>query len=705
MFSTFLSASIHRIVYKWEMPAGTQQNPLRLSLLIGFAVGLFFASPAFAQSKTKAIIKQPVLGYRTVNVLTINGLQFKDLNKNGKLDRYEDWQLSNEERAADLLSKMSLEEKVGFMLISTTRLKNDWAFEAPKNKEPITSDFNEEDLVTGTNMFTRKPLPVPIMTAAGTTKAVTRFHLRHFILRASVSARTTAQWANKLQALCENDGLGIPTIVASNPRNHITTDAAIGLSVGKTAFSTWPGELGLSAMRDLKMVREFADIARQEWAAVGLRKGYMYMADLATEPRWQRIEGTFGENAEWVAQMTTQIVLGFQGAKLNASSIALTTKHFPGGGAAEGGQDAHFDWGKYETFPGGMFQKNLIPFKAAIKAGTAAIMPYYSIPKETKYEKIAYAYNRGILRNLLQGELGFKGIINSDTGPIEMMPWGAEDLSITERYKRTLEAGVNLYSGTADPTQLLETVTSGTVDKKLIDESVQKLLVEKFALGLFENPYVDEDAAERLVGNARFQERANIALRKSIVLLRNDTKALPLKSKTKIYFETYFQKKVAPNAHHVFSSTDSQHGVEFVTAPEEADVILLWITPASKSLFESDGSPLFLSLSKNAVDVAYVNGLARKKPTILAINYTNPWVIDEIYNDTTKRNIKGVLATFGTTTDALLDVVTGTFNPTGKMPFTTPVSEDAVKSQKEDVPGYLEGPHYGLFKYNEGLHY
>jgi beta-glucosidase len=658
-----------------------------------------------AKSKTTSVNKQPELGYRTVKLLKVDGLQFKDLNKNGSLDKYEDWRLPGAQRASDLISKMSLEEKVGFMLISTTRLKNEGGPQPGENKLPVTSDFNEEDVVATNNIFTRKPLPVPVMNVAGTTKGVTQFHLRHFIFRANTGSRVTAEWANKLQALCESDGLGIPAIVASNPRNHITQDASVGLSVGRTTFSAWPGELGLSAMHDLKLVREFADIARQEWKAVGLRKGYMYMADLATEPRWQRIEGTFGENADWTAQMITAIILGFQGDKLNASSVALTTKHFPGGGAGAGGQDPHFDWGKYETFPGKMFDNNLIPFKAAIKAGTSAIMPYYSIPKETKYEEIAYAYNKKVLQDLLRGELGFQGIINSDTGPIEMMPWGAENLSITERYKRTLEAGVNLYSGTADPAKLLETVKSGMVDLKLIDESVQKLLLEKFELGLFENPYVDEDAAEKITGNSKFQERANLAFRKSIVLLRNEAKSLPVKPKTKIYFESYLQKRGAAKPNNIYSAKDKNYDVEFVNTPEEADVILLWITPGGKSLFESDGSPISLSLSKNGVDINYINQTTSKKPTILAINYTNPWVIDEIFNDQTRANIKGVIATFGTSSDALLDVVTGKFNPTGKMPFTTPLSEDAVKTQKEDVPGYLEGKQYSLFKYNEGISY
>ena len=650
------------------------------------------------------LAKQPVLGYRSAAIITVDKLQFKDLNRNGKLDPYEDWRLSYNIRANDLLKKMSVEDKVGFMLISSTRLKNDWSFEAPKSNEPVTSDFNETDLVQTINMFSKQPLPVPVMSASGTTKAVTQYHLRHFILRVNTSAKIIAEWSNKLQALCESDGLGIPAIVASNPRNHITKDASIGLSVGKTTFSTWPGELGLSATKDLKLVRQFAETARQEWAAVGLRKGYMYMADLSTEPRWQRVEGTFGEDANWVAKMMTEVVLGFQGNKLSNTSVALTTKHFPGGGATEGGQDPHFTWGRNEVFPGGMLSNNLIPFKAAVKAGTSSIMPYYSIPNNTKYEKIAYAYNKEVLQGLLRKELGFKGIINSDTGPIEMMPWGAENLTVNERYKRTLEAGVNLYSGTADPAPLLETVKSGMVDMKLIDNSVYRLLMEKFELGLFENPYVDADAAEKIVGNKKFQAMADIAFRKSIVLLRNESKSLPLKPKTKVYFESYFQKKGASSSS-VYLPEDNKYNVEFVKTPEEADEIVVWITSGSKSLFDADGSPLYLSLSKNAVDVGYINQLTVKKPTTLIINYTNPWVIDEIYNDKNKGNVKAVLATFGCTTDAVLDVITGKFNPSGKMPFSTPVSEQAAQNQKSDVPGYLEGKGYALFNVNEGIRY
>lgn len=186
-------------------------------------------------------IKQADLGYRSAKILTVAGFNFKDLNKNSKLDKYEDWRLPNDERIKDLLSQMTLEEKIGFMIISTTRLAGDNSFQAGAARAEITSGFNEEDLMQPINMFTRKPLPVPMMSAAGTTKGVTNFHLRHFILRANTNARTMAEWSNNLQALCESSRLGIPAIVASNPRNHITVDAAIGLSVGSTVFFKMAG--------------------------------------------------------------------------------------------------------------------------------------------------------------------------------------------------------------------------------------------------------------------------------------------------------------------------------------------------------------------------------------------------------------------------------------------------------------------------------
>jgi beta-glucosidase len=300
----------------------------------------------------------------------------------------------------------------------------------------------------------------------------------------------------------------------------------------------------------------------------------------------------------------------------------------------------------------------------------------------------------------LQGKLGFNGIINSDTGPIEMMPWGVESMSIPARYQKALQAGVDIFSGAADPTTLIDVVKKGLVSEARIDQSVSKLLKEKFDLGLFENPYVNVEEAVKTVGNKEAVAAADLALRKSIVLLRNDEKRLPLAKKTKVYFETYFQS--GRNAGEAIKVSKPEYpGLEFVSTKEEADVVLLWLVPTAGGLFSSQGSKIDLNLSKNRIDVNHVNEVLNAKPTVIAINYTNPWVIEEI----DKGKASSIIATFGTTQEALLDIVTGAYKPSGKMPFTTPINQAAVEANKSDVPGHMEGPGYGLFAFGHGLTY
>ena len=669
--------------------------------LITFSFLILIVFPACTE---KITYTQPELGTRTVKILEDKGYQFKDLNKNGKLDKYEDWRLPVDERVADLKSQMTIEEKVGMMLINTIGMGGSSGMGRTSpgaNDGPITSELSEKDVVRDRNFFTGAPLPEPVLSIAGTTKSVNEFHMRHFILRVNAPAKTLAEWSNNLQALTENSRLGIPALVTSNPRNHVSIDRSSGIGLGETAFSKWPGELGLAAMRDSSMTREFAEIAAKEWVSVGLRKGYMYMADLATEPRWGRTEGTFGEDADLAAMMIREITLGFQGEKLGSHSVALTMKHFPGGGPQVDGKDPHFDWGQDQHYPGGMFEYHLKPFIAAIEAGTSAIMPYYAKPINTEYEEVGFAYNKGVITDLLRGKLGFKGIINSDTGPIDMMPWGVENLTIPQRYQKMVMAGVDLFSGISDPAKLLETVKMGLITEERIDESVERLLKEKFELGIFENPYVDIEKAASIAGNSEFQEKANLAHRKSVVLLRNENSVLPLKPKTKVYFEKYMVSRGEENPHIVIVPEQNNWDLEFVNSFEKADVVVLWLIPNTGGLFNSKMTEINIELSKNNIDVEYVNKIKAQKPTVIAVNFSNPWIISEIDNG----NANTILATFGTTTDALLDIFSGNFNPTGKMPFAIPASCEAVLNNKADVPGNLEPEGYAVFKFNDGVSY
>ena len=632
---------------------------------------------------------QPELGHRSVEILQEGKFQFKDLNKNGRLDPYEDWRLNAEERASDLLSRMTVDEKIGFMIISQINM-------GPSG----TSDLNEQDVVTTRNQFTGEATE-ETLNVSGTTKGILERHLRHFILRANAPARTMAAWSNNVQAVAESSRLGIPVIFTSNPRNHVAVDNSMGLNVGNSYFTQWPGTLGLAAADDPELVRQFAETAAEEWVACGIRKGYMYQLDLSTEPRWSRIEGTFGEDADRVSAIAKALVEGFQGKELGPRSVALTMKHFPGGGAEMKGWDSHYSYGKNLVYPGNMMSYHVQPFKAAVDAGVSGIMPYYARPHETRYEEVGSTYNHGLLTELLRNTLGFAGIINSDTGPINNMPWGVEELSVTERYLKGISAGTDLFSGGADIKNLKATYDAGMIDDEQVNTSVKRLLIEKFRLGLFENPYVDPDRAERVANSPEHQALAAKAFRKSIVLLRNDASVLPLKPGTKVFLDNLADI----NAHKGISPESNLWDIEFVEDIADAEVVLLWVTPRAAGggfLGGSRGDTAISNLlSDNGVDTDYINQVSNKLPTILFINFSRPWVIQEI----NPGKAQTLLATFGTTLPSILDVVTGKFNPSGKLPFGIPSSQEAVDNNKEDVPSALEAEGYALFDCGFGLSY
>jgi beta-glucosidase len=635
--------------------------------------------------------EQPELGTRSVSIIKKGGLEFKDLNKNGKLDKYEDWRLSPEKRAADLLSQMDIDEKVGFMIISQINM-------GPQG----TAELNERDQVTNRNNFTGEAADESI-NVSGTTKGIMERHLRHFILRANAPARLMAEWANNVQEVAEGSRLGIPAIFASNPRNHVAVDNSLGLNVGNSYFTQWPGTLGLGATNDPELIYQFAKSAAAEWAACGIRKGYMYQLDLCTEPRWSRIEGTFGEDADRVAVIAEQLVKGFQGEELGPGSVALTMKHFPGGGPELNGWDSHYSYGMNLVYPGDNFDYHIKPFKAAVDAGVSGIMPYYARPHETKYEEVGSAFNYGLLTDLLRNTLGFKGLVNSDTGPINNMPWGVEDLTYQERYAKAIAAGTDLFSGGADIKNLKATYDAGMITDEQINTAVTRLLIEKFKMGLFENPYVDPDKAEATANCEEFRNMAETAFRKSIVLMRNEGSVLPFKKGIKLYVE----RVDAGGAHTPVTVPDNKWDVEFVDKPAKADAVVFWVFPGMAGRGggflggASGNAPISNLLSANNIDVKYMNTIAINKPTVVAVNCSRPWVLSELNGGAAKAWI----ATFGTTLPALLDVVTGKFNPVGKMPFGLPSSQQAVENNKEDVPSFQEAEGYALIPCGAGLSY
>ncbi len=346
--------------------------------------------------------------------------------------------------------------------------------------------------------------------------------LSHFNILGPVGAPTElAHWHNRLQELAAQTRLGIPVTLSTDPRHAFSENP--GAAFDAAAFSQWPEPLGLAAIGDADLVERFADIARQEYLAVGIRVALHPQIDLATEPRWSRQFATFGEDVELTCRLAAAYIRGFQGPRLGPESVATMTKHFPGGGPQLDGEDPHFGYGREQVYPGDQFELHLRPFRAAIEAGTSQLMPYYGMPIGTPYEEVGFGFNRGVITGLLRDEIGYDGIVCTDWGLIndsEIMgdhdparAWGVELLSPRERMIKALEAGVDQFGGESDSNLLIDIVAAGEISVERLDTSVRRLLREKFVLGLFDRPYVNADRAADVVGAAAFKAAGEAAQR------------------------------------------------------------------------------------------------------------------------------------------------------------------------------------------------
>ncbi|MFT4855779.1 MAG: beta-glucosidase [Algoriphagus sp.] len=652
---------------------------------------------------------QPPIESRTVDLLHENQLIFKDLNKNKKLDGYEDWRQPVDIRIANLLSQMTLEEKVGMLLINTLN-----AGEKGKMTDGAV-DFIENQKMTRF-IFRNTIKDNPVNSGAGNGFAGTQ-----------ITPFDAAQFMNSVQELSERTRLGIPAMFKSNSRNHMDYDSRAGINVESGSFSSWPKESGLAATRDLELIADFAKIMAEEWNSIGLRGMYGYMADLATEPRWYRVHETFTEDSELAANIITVLIKNLQGDKLNSKSIALTIKHFPGGGPQEGGGDPHYAFGKNQVYPAGKFDYHLAPFKAAVDAGASSIMAYYGIPVGQPYmpNTVGMAFSKGILTDLLRTKLGFNGYVNSDTGIIGDKAWGLEDKSVEEQILIAIDAGTDILSGFSNNKQLLDLVKSGKLSESRVNLSVTRLLKEQFELGLFENPYVDPNRAAYVVGNPSFQRKADLAQRKSIVLLQNKMTlplAQPKEQDTLRIFtmgmNTAMFKEGAWSNYKVNSGDYNKTKGETLPAiTEETDFAIIRIqvtTDGGSDRRFGGASPdelNFLSFSEMAKsnswkispsldDIQTIMKTVGPDKTILSIDFRQPYVLDEASG---VRNAAGILATFGVSDAAVMDIIMGKFNPTGKLPFALAKTSSAIVKQDPDAPGYPEED--TLFPFGFGLTY
>lgn len=696
------------------------------------------------------------LGYSPksgVKIIQVDGLAFKDLNKNGKLDIYEDWRKPVAERAKDLAAKMTVEQMAGLMLYSRHQ-----AVPAP-----------EAGMFTGT--YNGKPFSAsgvkPSDLSDQQIAFLTKDNLRHVLMTSVVSPIIAAEWNNNIQALVEGIGVGIPANNSSDPRNGANKDAEYNAGSGGS-ISQWPEELGLAATFDPAITEQFGATAGKEYRALGIATALSPQIDLATEPRWNRFVGTFGEDPKLATDMARAYVDGFQTSPKAIEayegwgnlSVNAMIKHWPSGGPEEGGRDGHFAYGKFAVYPGNNFETHMKPFTDGafkLNGGTkkaSAVMPYYTISydQDKKYgENVGNGFSKYIVTDLLRNRFGYEGVVCTDwlitanEGPTPDVfagkSWGVEKLSVAERHYKVLMAGVDQFGGNNDINPVLEAYQMGIKEygeafmRKRFEQSAVRLLLNIFRVGLFENSYLDPVETKAIVGKPEFMKAGYDAQLKSIVMIKNQNKTLPIaKGKT-----VYIPKRVTPAGNNFFGQP-SPEKIEYPVNLElikkyytvtddasKADFAIVFIkSPISGGYSRADRAsggngyvPISLQLKDyTAVDAraqsiaagdpvvdptitnrSYLNKTSKSnsypdlntiletkkamngKPVLVSVNISNPMVFAEF-----EKEVDAIVGEFGVQVEAMMDIISGQTEPSGLLPLQMPLNMSTVEKQFEDVP-------------------
>jgi beta-glucosidase len=705
----------------------------------------------------------PRLGYSPtsgVKILHVDGLYFKDLNKNDHLDPYEDWRLPVDLRAKDLAQRMTVEQIAGLMLYS--------------GHQAIPA--NEAGFAAGT--YSGKPFSLSGANPWDLSDAQKKFlkddNLRHVLLVGVRSSAVAAKWTNTMQAYVEGIGLGIPANNSSDPRHSGQVPGATVAEFNAGAggdISVWPDGLGMAATFDPVLVRRFGEIAATEYRALGITTALSPQIDLATEPRWYRASMTFGESPSLTVDMARAYVDGFQTSTgkdeiadgWGYKSVNAMAKHWPGGAPEEAGRDGHWAFGKFAVYPGNNFQTHLLPFtQGAFKLDgatgmTSAIMPYYTISynQATDGSNLANGFSKFIINDLLRTKYHYDGVVCTDwmitadegatPGDFAGKPWGVEDKTVAERHYIALMAGIDQFGGNNEMGPVIEAYHAGVKAhgkqfmRDRFEQSAVRLLRNIFRVGLFENPYLNPQESAKVVGNPQFMQEGYTAQLKSVVMLKNKEHLLPITGKKTVYIPAVYTPSVKdwwgnrskPALQLPIDPALVEKYYHLTNDPAKADFALVFISGPytnndgggySKDDRASGGTgylpitlqygtytawdarPQSIAAGDPVVDPAISNRsyqgktvtasntmdlvtildtkeMMGDKPVIAVVNLSRAMVFNEF-----EGKVDAILARFSVGEQAVLDIISGKFEPSGLLPMQMPASMSAVERQYEDTP-------------------
>lgn len=692
------------------------------------------------------------LGYTPgsgVNIITDKGYAFKDLNRNGSLDVYEDWRLPAEVRAEDLAQQLTIEEIAGLMLYSS-----------------------HQSVPSGGGMFggatyNGKPYAQSGASASDLSDAQKKFlkedNLRAVLVTTVESPEVAARWNNNMQAFVEGLGHGVPSNTSSDPRHETTATAEYNYGAGGT-ISHWPTTLGLAATFDPALVEEFGQIASEEYRALGIATALSPQIDLATEPRWSRFSGTFGESPELDTDMARAYVDGFQTStgkdEINGGwgykSVNAMVKHWPSGGPEEGGRDAHYNYGKYAVYPGSAFETHLKPFTEGafkLNGGTgmaSAVMPYYTISTgiDPSGKDVGNSYSKYIITDLLRNKYNYNGVVCTDWNitydnkaidAFDGKCWGMEELTVAQRHYECLKAGIDQFGGNNDKGPVLEAYQmwvdefgKESADKRF-RESAVRLVMNSFRTGLFENPYLDPAETAATVGKPEFMQKGYEAQLKSVAMVKNSNNTLPADGKLKVFVA----KRHIPSTVNFFGVRTEERWEDPVDkallekyfvpvdTPEEADFALVMINaPTSGTGYDANDVkkggngyvPISLQYNDYTADharaVSLAGGDRLEKSTNRSykgksVKTANKGDLQRVIDTKKAMGDKpvvtvvntgrplvpefepysdAILVSFGCQNQAILELISGKVEPSALLPMQLPANMKTVEEQYEDVP-------------------
>ena len=681
-----------------------------------------------------------------VPVIEQDGFAFKDLARTGKLLPYEDWRLTPEERAEDLAGRLSREEIAGLMLYSSHQIV------------PFVSRPPFADTYGGEAFDPAKHGDADL--TDGQISMLKKDHIRHVLQMRVKNARVSGQWSNNLQQVCEAEPWGIPVNISTDPR-HGASEGGAEFRTKGSDVSKWPEGIGLAAAGGAELVREFARTAAKEYRALGITTALGPQIDLSTEPRWMRLEDTLGSDPEKVIPLVKAYCDGMQTTEgspdgWGTDSVITMVKHWPGGGTGEGGRDAHYAYGCFAVYPGGRFEQHMRPFTEGgfrldgptKKAG--AVMPYYTVSWLADHEKVGNSYNEYILKDLLREKYAYDGVVCTDWGitgdpdpeidSFGSRCYGVNRLTEAERHLRIIMNGVDQFGGNNRAEPVLEAWRIGEekFGADLMDRrmrlSAKRLLTGIFRVGLFENPYLDPEESERIVGCAEFVKAGLEAQAKSVVSLRKG--GLPLKKGIKVWIP---EREIAAHKNFVRMMEPAQTldplGGRDISGwcvrtedPAQADAAVVFMEsplsdpydPVDRKAGGNGYRPLTLQyrpyMAEEARAVSIGGGdfredftnrsyrgktnrccneadldnleKARKemggKPVIVVMHMHNPTVPGEW-----EGLADGILVHFGCGLSVIMDILFGNREAGGRLPYNLPEDMAAVEQHNEDD---IEGP-------------